>query len=256
MTTTDSVDPSPTPPAAAPAQNPFSRIAGVLFAPASTFQDIAARPNIWAPLIVILLIGYVGTFLVMPKINMNAIFEQQAEAMAKQNPNMAAEDRERMENITKGFTKAMMWAGPVMMVVWYVIVAAVLLLATRMFGGQGNFKQSFSATLYAWMPLVILSIIGTIVVLARGSFDPTTAATLVKSNPAFLVDMKEQPILYSLLSSFDLFTIWTLVLLIIGFSALSRLSRGKTAAIVISLWVLVLVIKLGFAALGAARMNA
>ena len=40
-------------------------------------------------------------------------------------------------------------------------------------------------------------------------------------------------------------------LLIIGFATLSRLSRAKSAAIVISLWLLTVVVKLGFAAMAA-----
>ncbi|HEX7707197.1 MAG TPA: hypothetical protein VF701_12130, partial [Thermoanaerobaculia bacterium] len=80
--------------------------------------------------------------------------------------------------------------------------------------------------------------------------------TMVKSNPGFLVDASDRPVLYSLLTSIDLFTIWTIVLLVFGFSALSKLSRGKTAAIIVTLWFVMLAIKLGFAAIGAARMNA
>jgi hypothetical protein len=80
-------------------------------------------------------------------------------------------------------------------------------------------------------------------------------ATVLKSNPAFLVDMKEHAVLFSLLSSLDIFTIWTIVLLIIGFAALTRSSKAKSAAIVIPLWAVVILIKVGFAAMGAARMK-
>ena len=125
-----------------------------------------------------------------------------------------------------------------------------------MMGGAGNFKQAFSATLYAHFPRVVLGVIASVVVMARGMVDPTTMATVVKSSPAFLVDMKEQPVLFSLLGSFEIFQIWTIILLIIGFAALSKLSKAKTAAIVVSLWLVMLVVKIGFAALGAARMKA
>jgi hypothetical protein len=102
---------------------------------------------------------------------------------------------------------------------------------------------------------VLFSVIVSIVVTARGTFDPMMAATLVKSNPAFLVDMKEQPLLFSLLSNFDVFTIWTIFLLIVGFSTLSKTSRAKAATIVLSLWAAMIVVKLGFAALAASRMK-
>jgi Yip1 domain len=238
-----------------PKKNVFERIAGVLFAPAETFQDIARRPDILGPLLVILIIGYVCTALVMPKLDIGAITAQQAEQMRKQNPNMGDEQIAQMEKITAASTKIFGWLGPLFGVIWYAIVAGALLLAFRMMGGQGTYKQAFSATLYAWIPLVLFSIISAVVIMARGSFDPTTAATLVKSNPAFLVDMKEQPILFALLSSFDIFTIWTIFLLIVGFATLSKTTKAKAATIVIALWAVVIVIKLGFAALAASRMK-
>jgi hypothetical protein len=90
-----------------------------------------------------------------------------------------------------------------------------------------------------------------IVVASRGAFNPTEAATLVKSNPAFLVEQKAQPALFSLLSSLDVFTIWTLVLAVFGFSAMSRLSRKTSAVIIFSLWIAFVFVKIGIAALTA-----
>jgi hypothetical protein len=247
--------PGATPPPDTKKKNVFERIAGVLFAPAETFQDIARKPDILGPLLIILFIGYVSTFLVMPKIDISSITSQQAEQMRKQNPNMGDEQLAQIERMTAASVKIMGWLGPLLGVAMYAIIAGVLLLAFRLFGGEGSYKQAFSTTLYAWMPLVLFGILLSVIVMARGTFDPTTAATLVKSNPAFLVDMKEQPILFSLLSNFDIFTFWTLFLLIVGFSTLSKTSRAKAATIVISLWAIVIVVKLGFAALAASRMK-
>jgi hypothetical protein len=102
---------------------------------------------------------------------------------------------------------------------------------------------------------VILGIITTIVIVAKGSFDPTHAATLVKSNPAFLVDMKKQFVLYSLLSMLDVFTFWMLFMLTIGFAAVGKISKAKSGAIVVGAWLILVVIRLGFAAMGAAKMQ-
>ena len=253
---TDIADASTTPQPAAPTKNTLQRIAGVLFAPAETFQDIARKPNILGPMLIIVLLGYISTFFIVQRMDWNAVSEAQMEAMKKQNPNMSQEDIARVEKMTSAMGKVVGWISPLMGVVWYVILAGVLLLVFRMMGGEGNFQQALSTTLYAWMPLLIFGLILTIVIIARGTVDPTQMATVLKSNPAFLVDMKEQAVLFSLLSNFDLFTIWTVVLLIIGFSTFTKTSRGKAAAIVISLWAVFILIKLGFAALGAARMNA
>jgi hypothetical protein len=249
------IDPTQSTPAPA-TKNAFQRIAGVFFAPVQTFADIARKPDILIPLLVILTIGYVTTFMVMPHLDWDALVSQQAEMMKKQNPNLGDDDVARMGRITKAMGKVMGYVGPPVVIIGYLIVALVLWGACRMMGGQGDFKQAFSATLYAHFPRVVLGIVAAIVVTARGMVDPSTMATIVKSSPAFLVDMKEQPVLFTLLGSIELFQIWTIILLIIGFAALSKLSKAKTAAIVISLWIITLVVKVGFAALGAARMKA
>ncbi len=236
-------------------KNVFERIAGALFAPAETFQDIARRPDILAPLLIILVVGYITTFMVIPKMDMSTITAQQIEQMRKQNPNMGEEQVAQMERFTAASGKVMGYVGPLLGAIWYAILAGILLLAFRLFGGEGTYKQALSATLYAWIPLVLFGVLLTIIVLARGTFDPSTAATLVKSNPAFLVDMKEQPILFSLLTNFDIFTMWTIFLLIVGFSALSKTSRAKAATVIVGLWVAMIVVKLGFAALTASRMK-
>jgi hypothetical protein len=255
MTTDAQQSPPGAPPTDIKSKNVFERIAGVLFAPAETFQDIARKPDVLAPLMIILIVGYLTTALVMPKMDMSSITAQQIEQMRKQNPNMGEEQIAQMERFTAASGKVMGWIGPLLGVAWYAILAGILLLAFRLFGGEGTYKRAFSATLYAWIPLVLFGILLTIIVIARGTFDPSTAATLVKSNPAFLVDMKEQPILFSLLTNFDIFTIWTIFLLIVGFSALSKTSRAKAATIVLSLWAAMIVVKLGFAALAASRMK-
>jgi hypothetical protein len=236
-------------------KNSFQRIAGVLFAPVSTFEDIARKPDVLVPMLLILIIGYVNTFLMMPRMDWNAVSEAQMEAVKAKNPQMTDADLERMSRMTQGFAKVAGWVGPLFGVIWWLILAGVLLLAFRLMGGQGTFKQALSTVLYSWIPMVIYYIVVTIVTVARGKIDPTHIATLVKSNPAFLVDMKEQPVLFSLLSNLDIFTIWMLVLLIIGCAAFSKTSRAKAAAIVLSLWAVMILVKTAFAAMAAAKMK-
>jgi FtsH-binding integral membrane protein len=55
--------------------------------------------------------------------------------------------------------------------------------------------------------------------------------------------------LHALLQSVDLFSIWTLILLVIGFSLAAKVSRKSAAAVVIVVWILFVLGKVGFAAL-------
>lgn len=248
--------PAAPPVATVPAKSSWQRMVGVFFAPTETFEDIARKPDIVAPLIVLLVVSILSAVLVMPHLDFDAVVAQQVEMMEKQGRKLSDSDMDQMARITKAMAKVGGYLSPVIMVVAYLLMATVLWGAFRLMGGDGEFKQAFSATLYAWFPRIVVGgVIGAIVIMARGMVDPTTVATVVKSNPAFLVDMKEQPVLFSLLASFDVFALWTLALTIVGFAALSKLSKAKSAAIVLSLWIVTLVIKVGFAALTAARMK-
>ncbi|HUP61873.1 MAG TPA: Yip1 family protein [Thermoanaerobaculia bacterium] len=237
------------------AKNPFQRIAGVLVAPAETFRDIAARPDILVPLLIIVIAFFIAAAVVVPRLDWTAGNEIQVEAIKKQDPSMPQEDIDQRLKIANAAQKVTSWLSPLFWIVGYVIVAGVLLLAFRILGGEGTFKQAFSITLYSWIPIAIFRIIRAIVVAARGTVDVMDLGTVVKSNPAFLLDFREQPIPFALLGALDVFSIWTLVLLIIGFAAMSKFSKGKSAAIVIAFWIVLVLIGAGLAAFGAAGMK-
>ena len=95
--TTGIAEPSPAAPVAAPpAKNSFQRIAGVLFAPAETFKDIARKPDILVPLIVLVVLGYIGVAVLLPRMDYSAAFRQQMEAQGRQ---MSEADMARAEKV-------------------------------------------------------------------------------------------------------------------------------------------------------------
>lgn len=249
MTSVSDVPPPIQQVAPAPSKNSFQRIAGVFFTPASTFGDIARRPDILVPLIVVLVISIVSAVMIVPHVD----FAEAIRAEIEKNPNIAADDADRIVRIGAASAKVFAYASPVMTVIVLAVVAGVLLLAFRMFAGEGTFRQAFSATLYAWFPLLVKSILTAVVALSRGTVPAEQLAAMIRSNPAFLVDMKAQPAAFVLLSSLDIFTIWTVVLLVIGFAALSKLEKMRSAVIIVSLWVIVILGRLGLATLAASR---
>jgi len=242
-------------PAAEAKPNFFARVGGVLFSPTPTFESIARRPDILVPLLVIAAISLVTGILVAQNVDFVALareaMDMQTEAAGKQAA--PPEQAERAVKFMAGFMKATAYGSPVFTLVIFGIIAGVLLLAFRMFGGEGNFKQAFSITLYAWIPMLIKGILATIVLTTRDNITMIDLQNPVRSNLAFLIDFKTQPFTFALLSSIDVFTIWALVLFIIGFSVMSRLSRAKSAVIVLSFWAVMLLFKVAGAALQALR---
>ena len=237
-----------------PADNPNSlqRFVGAIVAPTRTFASIVAKPDVLIPLIAYAVFALVTAMLILPHVDFETAMREQFETTQ---PNMKADDVDRMVNISAAFAKGAFYASPVTSVIIYLALAGIFLLAFRLAGADGDYKQALSVVLYAWVPMLIKSLATVIIVLARGEVDLTQMQNVVMSNLGFLVDQKKQMVLYSLLSSIDVFTIWTLALMTIGFSYMAKRSRAFAGTIVFSLWAVVVVIKVRFAALGAARLK-
>src|SRR5688572_22607939 len=234
--------------AAPPTQSGFQRIFGVLFNPVETFADIARRPDILVPLVVTVVISIVSSIVMVPRVDWESTIRDQ---MSQTGQEMSREDEDRAVRFGVALAKAFAYAGPLLGLIMLVIMAAVVLFAFRLLGGEGTFKQAFSTSLYAWMPLLLSSIISIIVLLAKGTVNAEQLPNLVMSNLSFLTTPRSNPVLYAVLSSIDVFSFWTVALHIIGFSYVARVTKAKSAAVIISLWLVLILAKIGFAAAGA-----
>jgi hypothetical protein len=242
----------PPAPSTEPAPNSFQRIIGVLFSPDATMASIARRPDWVIPLVILLVTSLLAGVVIAQHVDFGAAAREAME----QNKNMTQEQMDKGVKMAAGIGKVTTYLSPVLSTIGLLIIAGVLLLAFRVFGGEGDFKQAFSVTCYSSMPGVIKGILMVIILMVKGGTVPAqTLGTLVRSNLGFLVDYKASPIAFTLLSSFDIFSIWYLILMIIGFAYLAKVSRVKSGVIIISLWFLVLLLKLIGPALQSMRAN-
>ena len=238
MTTADIPGSAPAPPAA-PKPSSFQRIIGVFFSPNETFASIARQPDWVAPLLIILFLSLAAGFVFAQRVDFGAGIRDAME----QRGNVPPDQVDRAVRIGTAAAKIFSYCAPVVSLVILLIIAGVLLLAFRVMGGEGNFNQAFSVTCYAWMPGVIKSLLITIIVAVR-NVSATELPTVLRSNLAFLVPLKENPLMFALLSKFDIFSIWVIILLIIGFAFVSGFSKAKSATIIISLWVVATLLSL------------
>lgn len=239
MSTTFHDDNLPAPPAEAPKQSGFQRIIGVLSAPDETFRSIAERPDWVTPLLLTIIISIVSLVLIAPHIDYESTAREAIEAQ-----HVPAGQAEQAVRMGVAISKVITYLSPALIVLVFLLQAVIFLVAFRLMGGEGTFRQAWAIALYASMPNLVRSVIGSIVLLVRGSYTLLDLQNPIASNLGFLADMKTQPVLYALLSSIDAFSIWTLVLLIIGFSYMSKFSKQKSAVIVLVLWVAFTMLKL------------
>jgi hypothetical protein len=247
---TESAEPSA--PAASPGPPPgevgaVARVPGALFSPVRTFESIARRPTWLPPLLVWIAVSFAFTNVMLPRIDFDRLIRSQFE---KRNVTVPEERIQTIVASQKRSAPIIYNASAVVIpVVFSLLVALVCWGAFKAFGWDLTFRQSFGATTHAFLPLVVSTLIFLPVLLRQESVDPRTMGDLLLSNLGFLVDRSSSPAVHSILQSIDIFSIWTAVLLVIGLSAAARIRRGGAAGVVIGLWVLLILIKAGFAAI-------
>jgi len=230
----------------APRESAVSRIPGVFFSPVRTFESIARRPTWLAPLILWTLASAVVTLLVVPRMDFEPAVR---EAMEKRGQNVSEERMASIVESQKGIASAIGYAsGFVAPTLVALLVALVYFGAFKAFGWDLRFKQSFGVTTHAFLPSVLGYLLAIPVIMRRERIDPRGMGDLVRSNLGFLVSRTDSPALYSLLSALDVFSFWCLALLVIGYAAAARVSRGKAAGIIVTIWALYVLGKAGWAA--------
>jgi len=139
---------------------------------------------------------------------------------------------------------------PIVLYITYVVITLVFLLAFFMWGAGLSFKKCFTGVIWGFgPPALVVSLLSILFIFLKNPSDlDINPVNNVVSNLGPLVDFTAHPALNSLFSSIDIFPIWTVILLSMGFAAQSegKLKAGKAAIPVVSLWVIWILLKMGF----------
>jgi Yip1-like protein len=243
----DAATPAP-PPAAS--DNSFTRIFGVLFSPKPTFDSIVRRPTWIVPVILgcIFFITIVAIF--TQRGGWPSFFEKQ-DANSSRMQNKSAEERERTMDAQIKFAPTFGYVeGLIIPPIVALIVAAVLMLVFNLSGAtKVDFKTSLGIVSYAWVPWLIHGVLSILILFLKDA-STVDLQNIVASNPGALLSDDAAKWLVTLLSSIDIFAIWTLILLAIGYSATNpkKLSFGKAFVLALIPWIFFIAIKVGLTA--------
>jgi Yip1 domain len=230
--------------------NSVSRIFGVLFSPKATFESIARRPTWALPLVlgILLALGVVGIF--GHRGGWPSYFEKQT-ANNTRFQQMPADQQQRvMEAQLKYAPPFALVEVVIALVAGAVIIAAVMMgLFNGLAGAKIGFKNSLGVVTYGGVPGLISAILALLIV----SFKDVTSIDLnniVASNAGAFLPSTSPRWMISLLSSLDIFTFWTFILMAVGFAAAApkKLSFGKALAYLIGAWLIWVVVKVGLTA--------
>lgn len=243
--------------AAVPPQEPaplseVQRVVNTFFAPSKTFTDLRRSASWWLPFLIGAVVYAMFVYTVDQKIGFRKVVENQLRIQPKQADRlerMPADQRATAMQQQTGFWRVFSYAGPVIGMLFYLIIATVL-FATFKFAVSADFrfKTMFALVVFAWLPQIFVSLLSIISLLAGVSSDGFMIQNPAATNLGAFLDPTSSPALYALLSSVDVFTFWSLSLMAIGVTCISKVKRGTAFAVVFGWFGFWVLIKVGLAA--------
>jgi hypothetical protein len=225
--------------------SPFGRMIGVIFSPKATFEDIAKKPSWLLPVLLSTILGIISTVALNQRMNWRDYVLQQID----KNPRAAqrsAEQKEQQAETSAKFTVYIIYGvGVVGSVMFALIVGAFMMLAYNVLAGAGaTFAQSFGIAAHTLVTGIVSTPVFLLVLFLKppGMLDPENP---VATNLAAFLPDDSAKWLVALCKSLDIFTIWTLILIAIGFAAVNpkKLQGAKSYVIVFSVWGAIVLVK-------------
>jgi hypothetical protein len=227
------------------AASPVGRVVGTFVSPGPTFASIARRPGWIAPLLLSTVLSVVLSAVLLPRMDFEAAVR---ERLAEREETVSEERIEKIVSAQKRVAAfGYVWAALAPALV-SLAVAGIFWLSFKAFGWELSYRQSFGVTTHAFLPTLFASLLLIFFVGRLERVNPADLDDLVKSNPGFLVDRHANPVLHSLVQSIDVFSIWAFALLVLGFALAAKVTRGKAAAVIGTLWAVYVLGKAGLTA--------
>jgi len=222
--------------AAPPAQGFVSRALGVFISPAATFEDIARKPTVIAPLLVVLGV-FAGSAYLLAPVQGPEIAEAMASSPLMQHVPEAqrAEIIDKMSHPTTGDRIKGAVQGAAVIGIAIAFFALLLWGSGHLCGGDPTYKGVVSVLAFASLVSHAAGfIVRTPLMIAKGTVFGVTLS------PAILIpdaDWKSTSYLF-LHIFFDVFSVWGAIVGGIGFAKVSRLSSTTGIAVVGVLYLL------------------
>lgn len=122
----------------------------------------------------------------------------------------------------------------------WLILAGLLHLGSTLFGGRGSMQSALNVVAWASLPFAIRDLLRILFMFAAGRTIASPGLAGFSNASAFLTEV---------LSRTDLFLLWNILLLVIGFAVMDKLPRGKAFVNVFIVTILVILAQAGLGSL-------
>ena len=227
----------------------LSRVVGVLTAPEKTFKSIRERPTWIVALLLLIVLGAGSYYLIAQRMDMAEVVR---DSIAQSGQEMSEDQMEQAIEFYEKFGQTFSYGAIVLGTpIFYLIGTLVIWVAVKLVGAELSFKQNWATFVHSQMPHAVGALLSVPAILSREEFayDDVKTGSILPSNLGAFAPAEASPALVSLLSSIDVFSLWALVLLIIGVAAVGRAKHGTVGIAVGGCWLVYVLGKAGWAAL-------
>jgi hypothetical protein len=233
----------------------WQRVSNTFTAPSKTFEDIKrGNKSWWMPFIIVALVGYILFAAVATKIGMQQVVDNQIRLDPKAEERMAnatPEQRAVGVKISLNITEGVFIANPLLVLAGLAVMTLGLWGTINfVFGGKASYGSVFAVWMYATLPTIVKTLLGVVVIYAGAAPESFNIKNFAPTNlGAFLNPMETNKALYSLATSLDVITIWSLILLGMGTAIVAGVKRNSGYIAVFGWWAIFVLIGVGIAAI-------
>jgi FtsH-binding integral membrane protein len=244
--------PPTAPEPAGPGLSQAQRLINIFIAPRKTFEDLKRNPSWWVPWAVTGIFIMIFGVVAVQKIDMARFIQEQIDkspSAQRRMEQVSPEQRQKAIAMQATGTKVVFYIYPVFTLLGGLLIAAVLMAVYNfILGAEVPFQRAMAVVFYSFVPLTISTVLLTVSLLA--SSDPNTIdlTNPMPTNPGFFMDPQGNKFVYAIASSLDIFSIWVVALLGLGFAASSSNRKPSIGTGITTMFIVFAIFVLGRAA--------
>ncbi len=227
------------------------RVVDTFLEPSKTFTDVLRSTSWWLPFLLLVVVTMGSTFAIDQKIGFDRVAEQsvlQSASAEDQMAQLTADQRAAAIHRIAVGQKYGSYAAAVLILI-FVAIVALLNWASLNFGlgAKTTFGQNFAVCMYAGLPKIFIGLLNIVFVYAGVNTENFDLNNPVGTNIGYY--MADSAHWLKMAGSFfDLFGLWSLVLMVIGLAIISKKSKGQVAVVAVGWWLMGMLVLVGVTA--------
>jgi hypothetical protein len=216
----------------------FSRIGGVYASPRDAFGEIGRAPRVLVPMVILIIIGLLAGVYLSKNLDFESAMAAQLESAVQQGRITQQQMEQQLAMTSRFYGTGLILAAPFFSLLMALVIAGYAKLFSIFSGAESRFKPLLSVTVYVLIAItVIQSGLAILIIQLKGpgEVDLAHMSSIVASSlgailTSILGDDALPRFVIGLANAVDVFVIWQIVLLVIGYSVVSKKLKTGTAA--------------------------